>query len=261
MCTLTIIPIDDGAGFRLVTNRDEQRDRPKASPPRHRVLHGREWIWPEDGLAGGAWVGASETGLALSILNLNFTPPRPLPARSQLVSRGHIIPALAGCAGADEALEALAATSLDGFAPFRLVAADFARIGVARWDRERLTIDRRPMAPLCLVSSGLGDDLVAPRLALFDEFLAAHGATRRMQDEYHRHSWPGRAGISVMMSRQDARTVSTTFVEIVRAERRVAAEMRYTADHESVLARLPAPARPVVEISPRTAAAAAGPAR
>ncbi len=260
MCTLTIIPIDAPSGFRLVTNRDEQRDRPNATPPRRHEICGRQWIWPEDGLAGGAWVGASESGLALSILNLNLTPGAALPPRDRLTSRGHLIPSLARCAGADEALEALSAMALDNFAPFRLVAADFARVGVARWDRERLTIDRLPMAPVCLVSSGLGDAKVAPRLALFDEFISTYGPTRRMQDAYHRHFWPARADISVMMSRRDARTVSTTAVEVVRAEGGVTVDMRYTADHESVLCRIPASARPVVEIAPRKTAAA-GPVR
>lgn len=255
MCTLSIIPIRDGAGFRVVTNRDEQRTRPKAIPPRAHVSGGRQWLWPEDGLAGGAWIGASADGLALSILNLNLTPRPGLPPRDELVSRGHLIPSLSECGTSEEAMLLISRMSLARFAPFRLVAADFAEVGVARWDRERLTIERRPLGPMCLVSSGLGDHLVEPRLALFEDFLTAYGATARMQDQFHRHTWPGRAEISVMMSRPDARTVSTTAVEIVR-DPAVAVSMRYTADHESALVGLPAVSALTAEVRPRVAAAA-----
>lgn len=255
MCTLSIIPIRDGAGFRVVTNRDEQRTRLKAIPPRARTSAGREWLWPEDGLAGGAWIGASADGLALSILNLNLRPRPALPPRDELISRGHLIPSLSECATSEQAMHALGRMSLARFAPFRLVAADFAEVGVARWDRERLTVERRPLGPMCLVSSGLGDHLVEPRLALFEDFLATYGATARMQDQFHRHTWPGRAEISVMMSRADARTVSTTAVEILR-DPGVVVTMRYTADHESTLVGIPAPASLSAEVRPRVVAAA-----
>ena len=255
MCTLSIIPIRDGAGFRVVTNRDEQRTRPKAIAPRLHSAGARQWLWPEDGLAGGAWIGASADGLVLSILNLNLTARPALPPRDELISRGHLIPSLSDCATSDEAMRRISRMSLARFAPFRLVAADFTEVGVARWDRERLTIERRPLGPMCLVSSGLGDHLVEPRLALFEDFLASYGVTARMQDQFHRHTWPGRAEISVMMSRPDARTVSTTAVEIVR-DPAIAVSMRYTADHESALIGIPAVSALTPEVRPRIAAAA-----
>ncbi|MBL0921791.1 MAG: NRDE family protein [Phycisphaerales bacterium] len=238
MCTVTIIPIGADAGYRLVTNRDEQRSRPVGLPPSAQVRHGRRWLWPKDGLAGGSWIGASDSGLTLCILNLNPTPRPALPPREALTSRGLLIPGLARCRDAEEAMALLAERRLDAFAPFRLVAIDLSSIAVARWDRTRLVAERSALRPMCLTSSGLGDDLVGERLELFEERLRAEGPTRRMQDAFHAHVWPDRPHLSVWMSRPDARTVSRTEVEVIGPEP-ARVEMRYAADDLTAVERLP----------------------
>jgi hypothetical protein len=64
-------------------------------------------------------------------------------------------------------------------------------------------------------SSGLGDDLVTgPRMALFQQFLSTVTDTIAAQDLFHLHQWRGREEVSVRMRRGDARTVSSTVVEI-----------------------------------------------
>jgi len=70
---------------------------------------------------------------------------------------------------------------------------------------------------VCLVSSGLGDTLVRPRLELFDQEVLNPGVTPARQDAYHAHRWPDRPEISVAMERAAARTVSRTIVEVVPA--------------------------------------------
>ena len=68
MCTVTIIPVDQG-GFRLVSNRDELRTRPHAQPPSlQRTPGGGEGLWPVDAGAGGTWIAATRAGLALTLL-------------------------------------------------------------------------------------------------------------------------------------------------------------------------------------------------
>ncbi|MBC7833593.1 MAG: NRDE family protein [Phycisphaerales bacterium] len=246
MCTVTLIPLPrtDGrpgsrslylagsvsfAGFRLVVNRDEERDRPAASPPRwHDLPQGStRAVYPIDPVGGGTWVGVSSTGLALCLLNLNQIPRPYLPPPEQLTSRGLIIPKLLGLSGTAEIARVLRQSDLDFFAPFRVLAIDPPRPTdeggsitaiEAVWDRLGLRVRRLAAGPLCLVSSGLGDTLAAPRLALFDRMLSVHGATPVAQDRFHRQQWPDRPEISVLMARDEARTVSITTAEVVWAD-------------------------------------------
>ena len=229
MCTVSVIRWSPRAsekgetagGYRLVSSRDEKRDRPEAEPPRRRPFVG---IWPTDAAGGGTWVGAAPRGLALTLLNVNIAPNgRAEPG----TSRGLLIPALLRRRSAERAIEALRAMALASFAPFRLVAAEPGeggpRVVDARWDGLELDIHEHPAGrsfePICFVSSGLGDEVVRPRLPLFDAMVrpAPGPAT---QDGFHRHTWVGRSAESVMMSRADARTVSITTVETGGAGRR-----------------------------------------
>ncbi len=226
MCTLTIVPLQDG--YRLVVNRDELRSRAPAQAPREHRVDGRACVWPVDGKEGGTWVAVSESGLALSVQNVN-PDPRPALPRG-VVSRGHIVPPMMGISNASDSLLALENLALETFAPFRLVAADSRSIIEARWNREALSITRRPMQAVCFTTSGLGDHLVTDRLGLFDEFLRERGATAEMQDAFHAHSWVDRPEVSVRMARGDARTVSVTSVTVARAPAGTRCEMSYSDD-------------------------------
>jgi hypothetical protein len=228
MCTVTIIPKPvrtavDGVrnGFRLVCNRDEQRNRPDAQPPRWRGTGDARAIWPADGEAGGTWVAAHESGLTLCLLNRNPTPAPNLPEVG-LVSRGKIIPellqdAVRPMSGARMAT-LVGEMDLDAFAPFRLLAVDPRGAGEMfvqemDWDRREFVVRTHAATPLCFASSGLGDDRVVGRLDLFESMVVGAGATQEAQDLFHGHTWADRPEVSVMMSRREARTVSMTHVE------------------------------------------------
>lgn len=237
MCTLTVIPLfDEGAdivGFRLVTNRDEARWRPAAEPPILQPAGPRAAIWPVDPFAGGTWIGANDAGLVLSILNGNPHPPPKLPPRSELTSRGHIIPVLLEEATAEAAFARFEREfDIEAFAPFRLVAADFSGVRSAVWDRARYHNHAAPRPSACYVSSGLGDHLVAPRLDLFAGFFRDSDApTPDEQDAFHDHRWPDKPELSVRMSRPDARTVSRTTVEVVSSGPAPSMALTYRDDH------------------------------
>lgn len=246
MCTVSIIPLRYAGrrghepihGFRLVTNRDEQRSRPAAVHPRWHVLGRRSddaevrLLHPTDAAGGGTWIGVTDSGLALCLLNGNPRPYPALPPPDRLVSRGLIVPRLAAMSrDAAAAGDAVSSLPLEHFAPFTLLAVDLCgissgsgvtarrpcepRVFRVEWDRRRLTRSEYTSMPVCAVSSGLGDGLVQPRIALFDQMVTAHGARPETQDRFHRHVWRSRPEISVMMSRADARTVSLTTVEVV----------------------------------------------
>lgn len=225
MCTVSVIPLPS-AGFRLVTNRDESRRRAAADPPEWRgppALPVRA-LWPTDTHAGGTWVAAAETGLALALLNVNAPGGESAPPRAGRRSRGLLIPSLIDALTADEAADRLAAADLARFDPFRLVAVQPDARGVPRsldavWDGERLHLTAHGQAAVCFASSGLGDAVVLPRLPLFEELVVAPGPTPEAQDAFHAHRWPHRPEISVLMSRDAARTVSVTAVEVTPAAR------------------------------------------
>lgn len=236
MCTVSIIPVGPreglhlagaggsvGPGFRIVCNRDESPKRAPAGQPKWRSIErpgvpGARAIWPMDMEAGGTWIAAAEHGLALCLLNFNLEPPPDLRNAKGLKSRGLVIPHLIGAANVADAMRRLERLSLKSYAPFRLVAVDGCgedlSIAEARWDRRQVEIVQHGERPACFVSSGLGDSKVMARLGLFEQIVVeGDGATTDRQDEFHRHSWPERPEVSVMMCRADARTVSLTTVE------------------------------------------------
>lgn len=234
MCTVTIIPTRDG--FRLATNRDESRLRPAAIPPSTRLFGDRHALSPLDPKGGGTWVAVTEAGMAFTVLNGNPFPMPAMPPKDRLVSRGLIIPSIASAPNISGAVSLTENLPLERLAPFRLVICDGRTIVEAWWAREQLSLQRRDIAPSCWVSSGLGDHLVQARHPLFKEMVIDAGATPEAQDAFHAHRWADNPRVSVLMEREDARTVSRTTVSVAR---HAEALLRYTDDRGTVTARLP----------------------
>lgn len=238
MCTVSLIPLPAG-GLRLVTNRDESRRRAPGAPPRvHEAGAGARAIYPVDADAGGTWVAATERGLVFALLNANPTPAPPLPPAAARLSRGLVIPRLAEAQDVEEAMLRIEELPFARLAPFRLLIADLETVRSASWSGERLDRARYPLNPMCLVSSGLGDERVSPRLSLFEQWMERYGPTPDAQDTFHRHVWPDRPEISVMMSRADARTVSVTAVELRATGTDFLATMHYRDDSGESIAKL-----------------------
>lgn len=223
MCTVTIVPRDDG-GFRLVCNRDERRTRPEALGPRLHRLNRHMAVFPTDPFGGGTWIGVNDAGLAMTILNRNV----PTDADGQLTSsgrapcsRGVIIPALLEYSTLDEALEAAGTFAPARFEPFRLLIIQDARVGVITNDGRSLSFDVSRMSqPLLFTSSSLGDALVEePRRRAFAELVLNDvSAWLPAQLRFHCSRWLQWPDLSVVMERADARTVSRTVVDVGRDE-------------------------------------------
>jgi hypothetical protein len=205
----------DGA-LRVVINRDESVRRAPSLPPAwHHTKAGRA-LWPIDPDGGGTWIAAHESGLVLALLNHapGIKPWAPRTESTAAPSRGRIIPQLIHASTARHALDALETLQeRHSLFPFRLLAfhAQQPQAQLATWDGSSLRRDT-VASPLCLASSGLGDDLVLPRVELFQKMLEPEGAAPHAQDAFHAHTWPDRTHLSVMMSRPGYRTVSITSV-------------------------------------------------
>jgi hypothetical protein len=197
---------------------------------------------PVDPVSDGTWVAVNDAGLALTLLNYN--PEQPPTGRT--VSRGGVVTALAGCATLDEAVAGCAAIPAGDMMPFRLVLCDGRRFAVWRSDEPAESIRTQPLdRPVMFTSSGLGDHLVEPpRRELFDGWFSEGSEPWvQQQDAFHAHRWDDRPHLSVAMSREDARTVSYTTLDIGPD----AITMRYHPDRPDL------PAQPSVATLERTA--------
>ena len=213
MCTVTIVPLEDG--FRLACNRDEQRSRPEAVPPPVRSPHEKSAVFPVDPVSGGTWVGVNDAGLAVTLLNRTARAPEP--GRRAACSRGLIVPRLLAHESLGHAVDVAEAIDTRSFGPFRLVLVHGFTVGLVTSDGHRLaTKISRMRVPLLFTSSSLGDALVEePRQRLFEQLVVEDkGGWLRGQFRFHRHQWPTRGDISVNMERSDARTVSRTVIHV-----------------------------------------------
>ena len=214
MCTVTVVPYDDG--FRLVCNRDERLDRPAAIPPMDYVIRQRTAIYPQDPLGGGTWIGINDAGLAAALLNRNINAAQPGDDRP-LRSRGLIIPRLLDASATAEAVDMAAELNPALFKPFRLLVLQRMTAALLTSDGLTLSLETPSLSqPLMLTSSSLGDALVEPpRRRLFEQLMMKNDSGwLRAQADFHDHQWPLRPDLSVRMQRPDARTVSRTVVNV-----------------------------------------------
>ena len=213
MCTVSLVPLADGA--RMVCNRDEQRGRPAAHPPRVRRAGNRAAVYPVDPVSGGTWIGVNDAGLALALLNRY----RPGDTRVAVRSRGTLIPELLAVGTIAEIrrrLTRLLESDATAVEPFTLVAVRQGNLGLATFCGRELRFESRALdRPIVFTSSSLGDALVTPpRRALFAALVRTTSRPLEGQARFHRHRWPERPEISICMSRPDASTVSRTVLDV-----------------------------------------------
>jgi len=138
MC-LVALAIDENRRFPLViaTNRDEFFDRPAARMGWWTPAEGGpEILAGRDLLAGGTWLGLSGSGRLALVTNVR----RPVEADLEAPSRGGIVPHWLRTELRPD--QFWMQTSLSGYAPFNLIAADFRR-GDCFWASNDHAIPRR----------------------------------------------------------------------------------------------------------------------
>jgi hypothetical protein len=244
MCTVTAIPraglaapgwSSDPLLLRLVCSRDERITRPGALAPVLHTIEGRRVVMPTDPESGGTWIAVNECGLTFCLLNAGAADQ----ACCEGLSRGGVIPRLAGAGSMSEALARMLDAGAERYRPFRLLMLDAAQL-VECWVEEGRLRHRRAYlhGPVMRTSSSLGDAAVeGPRRTLFRRFFRNAAQPAAAQDAFHDHQWPGREHVSVRMARTDARTVSRTTVEVSAGF----VTMIYSADAPRVHARVVLP--------------------
>lgn len=129
MCTVTYIPLGDK--ILLTSNRDEKGIRKKAILPSVSVFNQATLLFPKDAQAGGTWIGASETGTTMVLLNGGFIKHEP--AAEYRKSRGLIFLDLLS---EKKALPAFKKMNLIGIEPFTLVIWEDHQLHECRWSGE-----------------------------------------------------------------------------------------------------------------------------
>jgi Transport and Golgi organisation 2 len=232
MCTVSAVraPWRDAADragallWRLVVNRDEQRQRSSAQPPCVASYHGTAAVHPLDPDGGGTWVAASVAGLAMVLLN-GVERPRVSGGTPEglryvwgsgqgRLSRGLVIPQLLAGRSIEEARALLEDLTVARYRPFRLlVISDHAVLETINGEGGLTCAVHGPTPRLMRTSSSVrAAEVRVLRSHLFAE-MVTH-PSRRMQDAFHAHRWDTDGAASVLMNRPDARTVSQTVVEM-----------------------------------------------
>jgi len=227
MCTVSWLR--DEHGYDLFFNRDERRTRADAEPPGVERVGSTRVIAPRDGEAGGSWVAVNDLGLTVALLNgYRASDADSPPAGGDWTSRGLLVMSLADCTGVRDLAARLEGTDLGTFRSFHLLALDPVETLLASCrDGALERTAGADIAPPLISSSYRFDAVSASRREVYASHLEEPG--RSAEDSavaFHRGHDPERGPFSPCMHREDARTVSFTWVRVDRTR----VTMRYSPD-------------------------------
>jgi uncharacterized protein with NRDE domain len=134
MCSVTYLPLPNN-NFLLTTNRDVSIHRKPATFPTIGETKNGKILFPEDGEAGGTWVGTSEFGRVVVLLNGGFENHLSTPPYAK--SRGIIVQEVLKITNAWTYLQKVVLTNIE---PFTLLIMDWHiefQLWEFVWDGER----------------------------------------------------------------------------------------------------------------------------
>jgi hypothetical protein len=223
MCTVSVIlpgsqltPLADSPQYRIVFNRDERRDRPRAGAPIVSRGTRTRSAMPVDPAGPGTWIAVTDAGLVFALLNAEEPSRRQVESvkAADLMSRGLIIPQLVDATSMDDVRRRARQLAWRQHRAFRLfvfgASSTFLEVR-PRYDG--LAILDRTLQETFMATSSSQEQAEATRLRrnLFQGLVPRPDP--ELQDIFHAHRWRSCPEYSVMMSRPDACTVSRTVVE------------------------------------------------
>lgn len=211
MCTVSWLHYRDSgrSGYELFCNRDEKRTRPAAESPATHERNGVSYMAPLDVEAGGSWIAVNEFAVSLCLLNAGSTPGK--------MSRGLLIPELIDSQTLDQVATKVSQMDLTSYAPFTLLALDAGRPAmVIEWDgvSQKLIPDAESLMPL--TSSSFDTERVRQtRLETFDRLRQKAGRVdTALLFDFHQNHGEGPSAYSTCMHREDAATVSFSWIKV-----------------------------------------------
>lgn len=207
MCSVSWLLEENG--YQVFFNRDEQKTRALAMPPKQYQVNGVDIIMPLDPTGGGSWISINEFGLSLCLLNnyQGIVPDGPL------ISRGLLLKNMSSSRNIAQLTEAFHRLELSSFAPFTLLAfapnlTQHNGVVVAyKWDGVQQSIVETDSP---LFSSGVDLARVqAYRQAKYDQLIST-GKNQQNLLMFHSHHHSEQPHLGTCMHRSDAHTVSFT---------------------------------------------------
>ncbi|MEP2936874.1 MAG: NRDE family protein [Gilvibacter sp.] len=205
MCTVSFVPLSN-SDFILCSNRDESPSRKTLPPSKHEV-NGVTALFPQDELAGGTWVGTSELGRVVCIMNGGF---KPYDVHQQFArSRGLIVTEVLSAPSLDIYFKDL---DLTGIAPFTLIVVLFQnKLALQEyiWDGAELHKKELPIETKIWSSRQLYSAEIAKlREHWFAQFLAQSQLDQSQLLSFHKEAGEGNPKTNLVMDRGFVKTTS-----------------------------------------------------
>jgi len=221
MCTLSWLYSQ--TGIEVFFNRDESKNRPRAIPPaEYTSPNGHQYLMPLDTQSNGSWIGVTESGFCLCILNYyqGETPT------GELISRGLLVKTLLEISAEDAIYDYLDERDWKQYAPFTLVLffPNTKEPTALCWDGIYRDGDGHALKPVAIhspyTSSGVDFPAVsqARQTAYKESFNLLENdnisSNSTKLKSFHASHIPEKSKYSVCMHRSDASTVSFSRIEI-----------------------------------------------
>lgn len=212
MCTLTYFLTNNG--YQLFFNRDEQRSRASAIPPK--LNSTKSAIYPIDPQGNGTWLAVNKQGMSLALLNYYHATPVKNKKENQTVkplSRGQLILSL--IEKTDDIRNYLANSDLRVYQPFQLcifpkdLSLNKEQVISIKWNGEKL-IEEPVILPITSSSVDFAE-VKAMRVKKFKSIIDEGMANKELLTKYH-YSQEDEGKHSVNMQRNDAMTVSISHI-------------------------------------------------
>ncbi len=213
MCTLSFLPTCEG--LRIGMNRDEQKSRATALPPRKLELDNKFKCLGPTEPGGGMWIAAGQNGHVFALLNWYSVQSK---THSTLTSRGQIIPSLIHCTSIPQLEEGFKTCLKKSFQPFRLITFMSTKQRCIEWRYDGITLERldHPWKNQLWASSGFCEtEAQKIRTETWNQWIKFNqsGQNKELLD-FHRSHHPQKGANSICMHREDAETVSYTEIEL-----------------------------------------------
>lgn len=212
MCTASWWYASDGS-YEVFFNRDEQKSRIHALPPRSLRRDGVDFIAPLDGARGGSWFASNEYGVTVCLLN--HYPSDDVPVfehtpTSSTSTRGEIVLRCAAAKEVSHVLEMLEQQDLGLFRPFHLLALGLdGDVKLMTWNGRTLEHSISGLEAPISSSSFQTESVITERQRQYASLASTSVPEQRPPLEiFHDQHDPNRGAFSVLMNRPDAATVS-----------------------------------------------------
>ncbi|MBP2834073.1 NRDE family protein [Aquimarina sp. U1-2] len=220
MCTVTLIPIAKN-DFILTSNRDEMPHRKTIAPQFHQVNETR-MLFPQDMVAGGTWIGVSDTNTMICLLNGGFKAHES--ASFYEKSRGVVVKDLLEAKNLEETIHSYNYTNIE---PFTIVAASWQTdllIFELVWDgRQKHVRTLQNEMHIWSSSTLYTNEMKSIRKKWFKNFQKRNDFSKAAILDFHKHAGVGDKEIDLLMDRGGVKTISIT--QIVKQKDEL--QMRY----------------------------------